>query len=226
MDAPRPPVPTYLTDTYGWAYVHPRSLRVFEREWLVNLILFGHYARLGDAALDALAGGEGLLRGRTLQIACVYGSLSERLRRRLDPGAALEVVDILPIQLANLQRKLAPDVRVVLRQADSARLGGPDAAYDQVLLFFLLHEQPAEQRRATLAEAMRVLRPGGRLVVVDYHRPRWWHPARPLLRLVFAGLEPFAIDLWRRPIEFEPAPASLVQRRFFGGLYQLLVLTR
>src|SRR5215813_3062630 len=45
------PVPSYLQEIYWWAYVHPWAVRVFEREWLVNLILLGNYARLRDAAL-------------------------------------------------------------------------------------------------------------------------------------------------------------------------------
>ena len=45
------PMPLYLEQTYWWAYVHPNAVRVFERQWLVNLILWGNYSRLRDAAL-------------------------------------------------------------------------------------------------------------------------------------------------------------------------------
>ena len=48
--AARAPVPRYLEQVYWWAYVHPRAVQVFEREWLVNLILFGNYGRLRDMA--------------------------------------------------------------------------------------------------------------------------------------------------------------------------------
>ena len=90
------------------------------------------------------------------------------------------MVDILPIQLKNLGKKLPVDERVALMQGDSSSLACPDASYDQVLLFFLLHEQPEQVRRATLAEAMRVVKPGGKIVIVDYHRPVRWHPLRLL----------------------------------------------
>jgi hypothetical protein len=46
-----PAVPKYLDQVYWWAYVHPKAVQVFERDWLVNTILFGHYALLRDAAL-------------------------------------------------------------------------------------------------------------------------------------------------------------------------------
>ena len=91
-------VPNYLLRTYWWAYVHPRAIRLFERQWLVNLILWGNFARLRDRALDALGG---RLDGRTLQIACVYGDLTARLAGRIPVGAGLDVVDVLPMQLKN-----------------------------------------------------------------------------------------------------------------------------
>jgi ubiquinone/menaquinone biosynthesis C-methylase UbiE len=220
-----PSIPGYLKEVYWWAYVHPNAVQVFEREWLVNLILFNNYGRLRDAALAEMGD---TVHGRTLQVACVYGDLTPRLQRRLAPDARLDVLDILPVQLENLARKLPPDDRVALLHGDSSDLAGDDARYDQVLLFFLLHEQPEAVRRATLAEALRVVRPGGKVVIVDYHRPAAWHPLRPLVRLVFERLEPYAMDLWRHGVDaFLPhAPSRIGKQVYFGGLYQKLVLIR
>jgi ubiquinone/menaquinone biosynthesis C-methylase UbiE len=222
-----PPVPHYLEQVYWWAYVHPKAVHVFEREWLVNAILFGNYGRLRDTALAELGA---LVTGRTLQVACVYGNLTPRLLTRMAPESMLDVVDILPVQLDNLRRKLPPDPRIALLRGDASALACPDAQYEQVLLFFLLHEMPEAVRRATLGEAMRVLKPGGKLVIVDYHRPTRAHPLRPLMRQVFRHLEPYATDLWDHEVaEFMPAdvpPASMRKQTFFGGLYQMLVLTR
>lgn len=222
-----PAVPKYLDQVYWWAYVHPKAVQVFERDWLVNAILFGNYARLRDAALAEL--GE-TIHGRTLQVACVYGNLTPKIVDRLAPDAHLDVVDVLPVQLNNLSKKLRPDERVGLVHGDSSSLAAPDASYDQVLLFFLLHEQPEAVRRQTLAEALRVVKPGGKVIIVEYHRPVRWHPLRPLMRLVFKHLEPYAMDLWRDPVEsFLPhrfQPASMSRRSWFGGLYEKLVLVK
>ncbi len=35
-------VPYYLKTHYWWAYVHPRAVKLFERQWLTNLILWGN----------------------------------------------------------------------------------------------------------------------------------------------------------------------------------------
>jgi ubiquinone/menaquinone biosynthesis C-methylase UbiE len=231
-------VPRYLVRTYWWAYVHPRAVRLFERQWLVNLILWGHFGRLRDAAIAAL--GE-ILDGRTLQVACVYGDLTQRMAARLARGGQLHVVDVLRIQLENLARKLPSGLLrrqghdgrgqppVELIQGDSSALEFSSASYDRVLVFFLLHEQPAEVRRATLAESLRVVKPGGRVVVVDYHRPHRLNPLYWLMVGVFRALEPFALDLWRKDLASWLPPgtrvAAMHKRVFFGGLYQLVSIT-
>lgn len=220
-------IPAYLRDTYWWAYVHPSAVHLFERPWLVNLILWGNYRRLGQAALDALGS---RLDGRTLQMACVYGDLIPRLAARVAPGAVLHVVDVLPIQLDNLRRKLDPDAPVELHCGDAAQLDFADASYDRALIFFLLHELPADARRAALREALRVVRPGGRIVIVDYHRPSVLHPLFLPMAGVLAALEPFALDLWAHPLgDYLPAgtPVQAVHKRTtFGGLYQIVTITR
>ena len=213
-------IPAYLAETYWWAYVHPRAVRLFEREWLVNLILWGNLARLRDAAIAAL----GAMRGRTLQIACVYGDLTGKLAERAE---RLDVVDVLPVQLENLARKLPRGTKVGLYQGDGAQLAFAEGRYDQALLFFLLHEQPEAVRRRTLAEALRILKPGGRLVIVDYHRPKRWHPLYWPMRAILATLEPFALDLWRSELAaWLPRGTAITKAIRFGGLYQVVTLIK
>ena len=219
-------IPSYLKEVYWWAYVHPHAVKLFERQWLVNFILLGNFSRLRDAALDAL--GE-KLEGRTLQIACVYGDFSQRIAARLAPQAELDVIDVLPIQLENLREKLPAGARVNALLRDSAALGFDDHSYDQTVLFFLLHEQPVSVRTRTLREAIRVTRPGGKVVIVDYHQPVWSNPFRYLLWPVLNWLEPFAMDLWQRDITAwlppEIKPSQIRTTLSFGGLYQQVEIT-
>lgn len=238
-----PPIPDYLEKVYWWAYLHPKAVHVFERHWLVNLILWGNYRTLCDAALAELgesggltegeaegqaAGGAGPGERRFLQVACVYGDLTERLLGQMGTQDRLDVIDVAPIQLDNLQRKLRPDARWHPHQQDASALRFADGTFDRTLLFFLLHEQPEEVRRATLAEALRVTRPGGKLVIIDYHRPDDGHFLRLPMRAVLAALEPFALDLWRHEVEefLPPGPhlSKLRKSTFFRGLYQKIVI--
>ena len=221
-----PPVPQYLQQHYWWAYVHPNAVQVFERQWLVNLILWGNYRRLCDAALEGF-GPE--LPGRTLQIACAYGDLTPRLAQRVTGDGRLDVIDILPVQLANLSRKLPADARVGLHCMDAGDLGFADGHFDRALLFFLLHEIPLDVRKRTLSEALRVLRPGGTLTIVDYARPSRLNPLHYVWEPLVHRLEPFARDLMTEEVTaWLPAGAriaSIEKRRWFGGLYQMLTIT-
>ena len=124
---------------------------------------------------------------------------------------------------------MPPEAPVNLHQYDSTALGFEDASYDQAIVFFLLHEQPAAARKLTLSEALRVVKPGGKLVLVDYHLPVRLHPLRYLFRPVLRALEPFALDLWQHELtQWLPEsvkPEQIQKETYYGGLYQKLVIT-
>jgi len=220
-------VPDYLRRYYWWAYLHPRGVKFFDRRWLVNLILWGNYERLRDAAVAELGD---TLPGATLQVACAYGNLSTRLAQNAAAGnGTLDIVDVLPIQLQNLRAKLPAATPVRLLAMDSTQLQLPDCSYDRALVFFLLHEQPASVRRQTLHEAFRVVKPGGKVVIADYAQPRWWQPLRYTWPPLLWALEPFALDLWRDDIaKWMPATCGrqVDSQSFFGGLYQIRTFAR
>jgi ubiquinone/menaquinone biosynthesis C-methylase UbiE len=221
-----PGIPNYLEETYWWAYLRPRAIWIFEREWLVNLILWGNMKRLTRSVLDELNGES---NSSLLQVACVYGDFSNLLASHLaERSSRLSIVDIAPIQLRNVRSKLSHQRNIELYQQDSSALDFDDGRFDGTVLFFLLHEQPEDVRRRTIAEAIRVTRPGGKVVFVDYHGPRRSNPLRYLMRPVLRWLEPFALDLWRTELAaYLPAGvgASQVSTQFYcGGLYQKVVI--
>ena len=215
-------IPPYLQKHYWWAYLHPKGVKLFDRLWLVNAILFGNFNALRDEALRRLGQ---RIDGDMLQVAAVYGDITPKIADRLDPAASLTLVDIAPIQLQNVARKLPLQRGVSLLQQNSTALQFADASFDTVLLFFLLHEQPDSEKLLTCAEALRVLKPGGRLLVVDYHRPAAWHPFRYLLKPFLRLLEPFSLALWRGPVRsWFPAGMQVKTEEtslYFGGLYQV-----
>jgi ubiquinone/menaquinone biosynthesis C-methylase UbiE len=222
-----PPIPEYLQDTYWWAYLHPKSFYFFEREWVVNLILWGNMKRLTDAVLNEMNPGP---NSRVLQVACVYGDFSNKLAGHLDKSQSrLDLVDVAPIQLTNASKKLSGQNNVALHHLDSSNLSFPNASYDETVVFFLLHEQPEEVRRKTIEEAIRVTRPGGKIIFVDYHGPKRSNPMRYVMKPILSWLEPFAMDLWREELPaFMPdsiKPEQLSSEFYFGGLYQKIVLS-
>jgi len=221
-----PAIPDYLQDTYWWAYLHPKSLVFFEREWVVNLILWGNMKKLTNAVLDDM---DLPPESNVLQVACVYGNFSNLLAAHLGKnGSRLSIVDVADIQIQNLEKKLADHENVSAYHQDSTSMSFPDDSYDETVVFFLLHEQPEHARRKTVEEAIRVTRPGGRVIFVDYHGPKKTNPMRYVMKPILSMLEPFAMDLWREELPaFMPTeinPQHITSDFYFGGLYQKVVL--
>ena len=222
-----PEIPEYLQDTYWWAYLHPKSFYFFERKWVVNLILWGNMKRLTEMVIEELPVEPDR---RILQIACVYGEFSSKVAEHLDKtGSRLEIVDVAPIQLDNVEKKLTGKKNIGLHNLDSTSMTFPDASFDQTVVFFLLHEQPEYARRKTVEEAIRVTRPGGKVIFVDYHGPKRKNPMRYVMKPILAWLEPYAMDLWREELPaFFPEsikPEQIESEFYFGDLYQKIVLT-
>jgi ubiquinone/menaquinone biosynthesis C-methylase UbiE len=221
-----PSIPDYLQDTYWWAYLHPNSFWFFEREWVVNLILWGNMNKLTNSVLDDMQLSS---KSRVLQVACVYGDFSNRLASHLgQTQSKLSVVDVAPIQIRNVEKKLATHDNVSIHHQDSTCMSFPNDSFDETVVFFLLHEQPEDARRKTVAEAIRVTRPGGRVFFVDYHGPKRSNPMRYVMKPILSLLEPFAMDLWRDELPaYMPAEIKAEQITsdfYFGGLYQKVVL--
>ncbi len=79
------------------------------------------------------------------------------------------------------------DGRVTLQQADSTALPFADASFDAVTVAFGVRN--FEDLEKGLAEMMRVLRPGGRLFVLEFSRPQHT-PMRQLFRFYFHRVMP------------------------------------
>jgi ubiquinone/menaquinone biosynthesis C-methylase UbiE len=69
--------------------------------------------------------------------------------------------------LDHARRHLRRWSKIAFAVGKAEELPLPDSSQDAVTSIFMLHELPPKIRRAMMAECARVLRPGGRLVMVD-----------------------------------------------------------
>ena len=113
--------------------------------------------------------------GRVLEIGCGIGLLTQRLRPLLT-----DVWGIDP-SIASLGQAASRDGRMIA--ADGLRSPFADESFDMVIAVCVLHHVPVDQRAAFLAEAARITRRGG-LVLLCEHNP--WNP---LTRLVVGRCE-------------------------------------
>jgi ubiquinone/menaquinone biosynthesis C-methylase UbiE len=129
--------------------------------------------------------------GRVLEVAVGTGL---NLRHYPD-DVAVTAVD-LDRELLSIARGRA-EVRhhVSLLQADAARLPFPAGSFDTVVCTLAMCE--FRDRAAVLAEMDRVLRPRGRLLLLDHAQWRWILHGRPATLAVDAGFVPYRQErLW------------------------------
>ena len=116
-----------------------------------------------DAALRELLGPEPI--GELLDIGTGTGHVLQVLHDRIGLGIGIDRSrDMLNVARGNLFRQGLRHCQV--RQADMMQLPFPAGRFDVVTLHMVLHY--AEAPAAAIAEAARVLRPGGQLVIVDF----------------------------------------------------------
>jgi ubiquinone/menaquinone biosynthesis C-methylase UbiE len=216
-----PVIPDYLQRTYRWAYLDARNAKYLDHELVVKTILWRQHRRLERVAFTEIEPGQ-----HVLQSACVYGNFSLALAEHIGPEGKLEIVDVAEVQVRNCRDKLAGYKHAIVRHEDVLHLR--DEAVDTVCCYFLMHELPDDYKRGVAATLLNSVRPGGKVVFVDYHKPHWAHPLKIVTSLIFDTLEPYAKGLWRKEIAAFGANDDRFEWRketYFGGLYQKVVAT-
>lgn len=223
-------IPEYLARNYWWAYLSPRGVWFFNHHLIVNLILFGQYRTILNEVMRRYAL---LENSRTLQLTCAYGSLSPSLALSKNTRE-LHVTDIAGIQLSATQTRL----QAVSRSATMARMNAELLAYasdsfNTLIIFFLLHELPADARERALSEAIRVLRPGGHLLIAEYGENRAIHALHrcaPWCKIQ-EKIEPFLRDFRHCDLAAQLATIAARQGKqlhaapetpIFGGFYRVM----
>jgi ubiquinone/menaquinone biosynthesis C-methylase UbiE len=111
-----------------------------------------------------------------LDLGCGTGTLLAEVKRAC-PSVRAAGVDADPAVLARAARRLGADSGLIAARA--VALPFPGASFDLAVSTLMLHHLPTESKRAALGEVCRVLRPGGRFLLVDFATPRrysglWW----------------------------------------------------
>ncbi len=104
-----------------------------------------------------------------LDVGCGTGTLALAAKRHVGPTGAVYGIDASPEMLARANKKARKGgVDVIFKNASAQTLPFPDAQFDAVLTTVMLHHLPRKARQQCACEMRRVLRPGGRVVAVDF----------------------------------------------------------
>jgi len=111
---------------------------------------------------------------KALDLGCGPGALSYALAEKLCEKSELTGIDISNDQL-NYASKYADHYpcKLVFENCSMDELTFPDGHFDLVITSMALHETPPEVRRKAIKEVGRVLKPGGKFILVDWSKPRF-----------------------------------------------------
>jgi demethylmenaquinone methyltransferase/2-methoxy-6-polyprenyl-1,4-benzoquinol methylase len=110
---------------------------------------------------------------RVLEVAAGPGFTLREILKIVHPANVVEGVDLSPRMLQRAERTIraAGHTNARLQEADARRLPFEDATFDVLLNSYMLDLIPLDDMPVVLEEFRRVLRPGGRLVLVNMSKP-------------------------------------------------------
>ncbi|HEX2481574.1 MAG TPA: methyltransferase domain-containing protein [Methylomirabilota bacterium] len=107
-----------------------------------------------------------------LDVGCGTGTLAITAKRHVGPPGTVHGMDASPQMIARAGKKARKaGVEVVFKNAVAEALPFPDAQFDVVMTTVMLHHLPRNARQQRAAEMRRVLKPGGRVLAVDFGGP-------------------------------------------------------
>ena len=108
-----------------------------------------------------------------LDIGCGTGTLAIAATRHVGPTGEVYGIDASPQMITRARRKaVKAGAHAVFELAVAEKLPFPDSRFDIVLSTLMLHHLPRNTRQECASEIRRVLKPGGRVLAVDFGRPR------------------------------------------------------
>ena len=146
---------------WGWRY----DLML----WWHNVLSRGKWQELQHTITDLAQ----FQPGETvLDVGCGTGTLAITAKQRVGTAGRVYGIDPGLKQITRARSKAGrADLSIDFQVGVIEQLAFPDQSFDVVLSTFMMHVVPDDLKRQGLAEMARVLKPGGRLLVVDFRRP-------------------------------------------------------
>jgi ubiquinone/menaquinone biosynthesis C-methylase UbiE len=149
--ASKPGLVLHAADTYDlliWLVTLGR-----ERAFREKMLRLAHL-KVGESVLD---------------VGCGTGSLAIAAKRQVGATGMVFALDASPEMIARAEKKARKaGVDVGFKKAFAQSLPFPDAQFDVVLTTIMLHHLPKKGRGELACEIRRVLKPGGRVLAIDF----------------------------------------------------------
>lgn len=218
------------------AHVYPiysniRLIRLIDFQPIISAILLFQYHRLVSAIVSGLRQMD-LHDKNVLITSCAFGNVIPRVvTAAVESGARrVLIADIIRNELDHAEGKLIEHAgKIDFLQENATAMKQADGSVAANVIFFLLHELPHPLKGQALSEAGRVLAPGGKLYLAEFHRPELW-VLRALSWTYFKVFEPLGLALWdtHDPLkQLEALDGFTCERRtIFFGNFQIITATK
>jgi ubiquinone/menaquinone biosynthesis C-methylase UbiE len=124
-----------------------------------------------------------------LEIGCATGTLSLAAKRQAGPTGSVFGIDIIPGMIEVSQKKaIKAKLDVTFQLGNIEDIPFPNAHFDVVMCSFMIFHMSEKVRHKGVEEIYRVLKPQGRLMVLDLALP-----SRPVSRMIIKLLLGFVI---------------------------------
>lgn len=151
-------------------------------DWLAAVWCFGREGRMRECTLEIAGVGAG---DHLLDVCCGTGTLALAAKRRVGATGSVYGIDASEEMIARARAKGARSGSPVTFEIATAQsLPFPEATFDVVVCSLALHHLSEEGRAAAVAEMRRVVKPGGRVRVVEFQKRRGlWAVVHPVALL-------------------------------------------
>ena len=178
-------------------YSNMRLIKLVDFQPIISAILLFQYNQLVSRIVAGLTATD-LRHKKVLLTSCAFGNVMPRVvEASIGSGAdQVLVADLIRNELLHAKSKLGRYAgKVQYIEDDATAMKQAEGLVDANVIFFLLHELPHELKARALSEAGRMLAPGGKLYLAEFHRPDLW-VLRALSWTYFKVFEPLGLALW------------------------------
>jgi ubiquinone/menaquinone biosynthesis C-methylase UbiE len=178
-------------------YTSMRLIKLVDFQPIISAILLFQYNRLVSQIVAEL-GRSDLRNKKVLITSCAFGNVIPRVVDAAVRAGAERVLiaDIIRNELDHAESKLGDfPGKVEFVEENATSMKQADGVFDSNVMFFLLHELPHDLKVRAMHEAGRMLAPGGKLYLAEFHRPELW-VLRALSWTYFKVFEPLGLALW------------------------------
>jgi len=147
--------------TISWAFMY---------DMLVTLVLLGREKKLRNSIvkLASIQPGE-----KVLDVGCGTGSLVIAAGEYTNSSAELFGIDAAPEMISRARKKAnKAGVKIDFQTGLVEKTEFPDNTFDAVMNSFMVHHLPGDLKSKAFTEIYRILKSGGRLLIVDFEPPK------------------------------------------------------